>query len=146
MQTIDDISYGVIPLHKDGGGWNVFLINQISRRGDMYWTFPKGHPEENETPTETALRELKEETGMSTTNLDTKKVYEQTYDFVHEETFVHKKSLYYLGFIENCVCTLQQEEVKDAGWFTFKEAEEKLTHAQAKVMLKEVERDITTQN
>ena len=49
MGTKTDSSYGVVPLFKKDGEWQVLLVHQISYRGDDFWIFPKGHAEEKET-------------------------------------------------------------------------------------------------
>ncbi|MBI4060362.1 MAG: NUDIX domain-containing protein [Elusimicrobia bacterium] len=41
----------------------VLLVQVANLQGEVVWTFPKGHLEENETPLEAALREVEEETG-----------------------------------------------------------------------------------
>ncbi len=47
------------------------LLREPSNHYDGYvWTFAKGLPEKGDTPEQTALREVKEETGYSTTILD----------------------------------------------------------------------------
>ena len=56
-----DESFGVVPLSKTSGQWEVFLI-QHNRSG--YWGFPKGHAEPHETAEAAAFRELKEETNL----------------------------------------------------------------------------------
>ncbi len=142
MQTIDDISYGVIPLIKENGTWYVFLIHQIGRAGDVYWTFPKGHLEGGESQKEAALRELEEETGIILQSLHTSRVYEQTYSFPSDTYMVDKKVQYYLGVAKNKEYTIQEDEVKEAGWYTFIQAKERLTHQKAKDMLETIEKDL----
>ena len=143
MRTKDDISYGVIPLLKDSSGWKVFLIHQYGLKGDIYWTFPKGHPEEGETREQSALRELYEETGLTPKNLLTDVTYEQSYSFPYEGTRIDKKVLYYAGIIEFPEFSIQPEEVKEAGWFTFTDACAKLSHDRAKVMLTQIKSDLS---
>jgi 8-oxo-dGTP pyrophosphatase MutT (NUDIX family) len=140
METIQDYSYGVVPVLKHNGQWLVFILNQISYRSsdDVYWTFPKGHPEGDETPEETALREMREEAGITLCKLDTSKMFEQRYIFIHEGTKVEKYVGYYVGFANQQSFKIQPEEVKEGKWCTFKEAKEKLTHAIAKNLLDEV--------
>ena len=56
-------SCGIVLFHSDE-----FLIIQHSVKPNVtegHWDFPKGHVEENETEFETAVRELKEETGIT---------------------------------------------------------------------------------
>lgn len=64
--SIDSIyrkSCGVIPYRKTERGIEVLRLLQ---RENNKWSFPKGHAEAGETEQETALRELKEETGLTT--------------------------------------------------------------------------------
>lgn len=143
MDTKQDHSYGVVPLHKnEAGEWEVFILHQLSRRQDTYWTFPKGHPEEGETPAATALRELKEEAGLTAT-LDDSVTFSQSYVFEHENTLIEKSVTYYIGYVEQTDFTLQPEEVTEARWCTFTEAMSTLTHENAKRTLREVIHHVT---
>jgi bis(5'-nucleosidyl)-tetraphosphatase len=138
METIKDYSYGVIPLLKRDQQWKVFLINQIPRNGTLFWTFPKGHPEEGETHPQTARRELLEETGIVPDSIDEQMLFTQAYSFMCDNQLIDKKVLYYLGFVSLDKYKVQIEEVKEAGWFTFEEAQHLLTHDIAKALLTEV--------
>jgi len=44
-------------------GNKVLMVKQYVERGDIVWTFPGGKIEENETPEQACIREVKEETG-----------------------------------------------------------------------------------
>ncbi len=142
METISDTSYGIIPLYKKEGEWQVFLINQIGRRGDCFWTFPKGHPEEGETTEETALRELFEETHMRPKEVLSRPPLLQSYEFVYEGMLVKKESFYFLAIMEEQEFVVEEREVMEAGWFTLSDALERLTHAQAKEMLTTVAKEL----
>lgn len=54
-------SCGVIPYRKTAEGVRYLLLLQTN----SFWSFPKGHMELFESEQDTALRELKEETGLS---------------------------------------------------------------------------------
>jgi ADP-ribose pyrophosphatase YjhB (NUDIX family) len=41
----------------------VLLVKVTNLKGEVVWTFPKGHLEKKETPLKAALREVEEETG-----------------------------------------------------------------------------------
>jgi 8-oxo-dGTP pyrophosphatase MutT (NUDIX family) len=138
MQTKSDTSYGIIPLHKKGDTYEVFLINQIGRRGDIFWTFPKGHSEENETPKETALRELKEETGMCPETILEREPFVQSYEFIHDGMLIQKKTHYFLALVTDTAYVLEKDEVSDAGWFSLEDAQSILTHEQARELIVEV--------
>jgi len=143
MKTKDDFSCGVVPVKEIDGMMNVFLIHQISWRGDAYWTLPKGHPEGNETPEEAARRELYEETGLHLAELDTMRTFDQAYTFVHEGVRIEKKVSYFIGHISHEDFVTQDAEVKDAGWFTFAQAKEKVTHDITRQLLGEVEETLS---
>jgi len=138
METIKDYSYGVIPLRKEGEQWMVFLINQIPRRGDIFWTYPKGHPEEGETNEETALRELFEETGIVPDEFITDKTFIQEYTFMHGKQRINKRVVYYPGFVLSDKFTIQIDEIHEAKWCTFAQAQNLLTHDIAKKLLDDV--------
>jgi 8-oxo-dGTP pyrophosphatase MutT (NUDIX family) len=53
-------AYGGVVLGDDG---RVLLRKVTGSYKGYVWTFPKGRPDEGETPEETALREVREETG-----------------------------------------------------------------------------------
>ena len=137
METIQDYSYGVIPVRKEGGEWKVFVLHQISR-ANTYWTFPKGHPEGEETQEESALRELFEETGLTPEKLETQKTFDQMYYFMHEGTRIEKHVGYYIGYIGDPAYVTQEEEVLEAQWCTFTQARDLLTYDLAKELLDEV--------
>ncbi|MCD7741065.1 MAG: NUDIX domain-containing protein [Ruminococcus sp.] len=54
-------SCGGIVYRKYHGNTEILLIKHLN---SGHWSFPKGHVEEGETEIETAMREIKEETGM----------------------------------------------------------------------------------
>lgn len=142
METIQDESFGVVPLFRDGDNWQVLLIHQISHRGgrNTFWIFPKGHAEVGESPTESALRELEEETGISKVTLETSERFSVSYSFIHENTKVEKQAHFYIGFCESQETHISQpHEVIELKWCSFQEAEVLLSHKNSKDILKNVE-------
>lgn len=142
MTTKQDESFGIVPVCKVANEWRIFLIHQKSIAGDAYWTLPKGHPEAGETPQETALRELAEETGFTRVVLDTHHSYTNYYTFIHDDCLIEKSVVYFLGYVEEEVFTLDPEEVLDGGWYSFKVARTIITHETIKLLIDQVENDV----
>ncbi len=89
-----------------------------------HWSFPKGHVEGAETEEETALREVKEETGLTVT-LDTGFRYVTTYS---PASGITKDVVYFVAFAKNCNAMPQPEEIKCVDWFDFPCARATITH------------------
>lgn len=149
METKKDSSYGVIPLIHVNGEWRVLVIHQNSYRGDVgnFWIFPKGHADEGETNQETALRELEEETGVSSVSLETEKTFSMTYSFRHEEKLIEKTVKYFIGYCDTEETKITQPiEVRELKWASVSEAEALLTHQNSRDLLKDVVSFLASKN
>ncbi len=143
METKKDLSYGIIPIRKKGETWEVFVIHQFSKIGNnSYWIFPKGHPEQNETREESALRELKEETGMQVANLVKDKIFTLSYNFYFDGVKIEKTVQYFVGVITDTEYKLDEEEVKEGGWYSLDEATDRLDYQDTKQMFVEARKFI----
>lgn len=143
MKSKTDISYGVIPIRKSEGSWEVFLINQFSRIGNnSYWVFPKGHPESGETPKQTAFRELKEETNMEVSLLVDEPMFDLKYSFIFDGIKIKKTVRFFVGVVISSEYKLQEEEVKEAGWYSLQKAAERLDYQDTKHMFAEARKFI----
>jgi bis(5'-nucleosidyl)-tetraphosphatase len=127
-------SFGVIPVCKIEGRWHVFLIQH--NRGH-YWGFPKGHAEEGETPLESAIRELKEETHLDLVRMVKEEPFVEMYQFTAKGEKISKKVSYFLAEVEGSV-VLQPQEIQDGRWVLVEEAVHQITHAEGKTILAEV--------
>ena len=63
LTRVEETSAGGFVLASDGSA-RVALIGRQTRSGRIDWCVPKGHPENNETYAEAAIREIAEETGL----------------------------------------------------------------------------------
>lgn len=112
------------------------------------WSFPKGHVEDGETPVETALRELKEETGITDVSLiGSAPLFHEEYKIIRNLGEKLKVNDYFIGFVKDKNAKIQPEEIRESAWLTFKEAMNRITYKErrsvlenAKAFLEEYER------
>lgn len=114
---------------------NKVLLVYEKRRD--FWGLPKGHVENNETETQTALREVKEEVGIDV-EIDESKRYVLNYNIRGE---IDKTSVFFIAKPKSKDITMQEEEIEDAKWCTYEQALETLTFENWKEMLKQVKKD-----
>jgi 8-oxo-dGTP pyrophosphatase MutT (NUDIX family) len=126
-------SFGIVPFVCEKGTWKVLLI--LHREGN-HWGFPKGKANRDETPLESATRELKEETGLSVTEVLRSQPMVEQYQFRRKKQFIIKTVQYFPAFVEGSLC-LQEEEIRDAKWMAIPEALRQLTFAEARHILQE---------
>lgn len=128
-------SFGIIPLRQREGRWELLLI----LHGKGHWAFPKGHRDRGEEPLQTAVRELREETGLEIARFVAAPPLSERYFFTWEGQKVDKSVEYYLAEVSGEV-VLQVAEVSDYRWLPVKEAEGLVTYAEAKRLCREVEK------
>ena len=118
-------------VYKAENNENFYLIIK-SHNGDV--GFPKGHMEPGENELQTAIRELKEETGM---DVDT--IHDFRYQIEYPLPRVRdamKQTVYFLGKCASDDIIIQETEVASAEFVTYDKAIEKLTFEETKNMLK----------
>lgn len=103
-------SCGAIVCHFDEQNETVVLL--IKHKNGGHWSFPKGHVERNETETETALREIKEETGLSVDLIDG---FRESVSYCPKSRTI-KEVVYFLAHSSVQEVTVQEEEVSIAVW------------------------------
>ena len=197
-----DVSFGIIPLKKEGAAWSVFIIRHANGN---HWGFPKGHPsslvrafssasydgqapssfsdslslrsQENyagqvpsspsearlfedkkasnfarsvrsarraspdktpdkpnnkeETPHETAERELREETGLTVTSYLPIEPFSTRYLCVSHGKYVDKTVTYFVAEVGDTV-TLCPKEIAEGAWVTLEEAAQKMQFPEMK--------------
>ena len=125
------VSYGIIPLREVGNQRQLLLVKHKAG----HWALPKGHPEEGESPKQTALRELKEETNLSIKAFLECEPLVEHYSFMHKGEHVEKTVIYYIALV-NGDLLLQEEEIAEAQWFTFDQAYKMATFDECKNLIK----------
>src|SRR5438046_8343836 len=95
LRRVDETSAGGLVVADDGVNEpRAALIGRTDRRGRLLWSLPKGHIEEGETPEQTAVREVAEETGISSTVV--RPLGTIDYWFVADNRRIHKTVHHFL--------------------------------------------------
>lgn len=111
------VSCGGVVIYK----WKILLLYKNQNGRYIGWVLPKGTVEEGESFKETALREVKEESGA--TGTIQKYVGKTQYTFRGSEDMVHKTVHWFLMAANSFYCKPQSEEYfADAGFYKFHEA------------------------
>ncbi len=130
-----DESFGIIPIHEKAGSRRFLLIHQ--KKG--HWSFPKGHADPGETPAQTALRELAEETGVESVELFSDEVFIERYAFITKKgQHIDKTVTFFIGLVDDPTVTIQPDEVQDHAWLTADQARDRLTFPEARELLARV--------
>jgi len=129
-----DQSMGVIAFFKFPRSVKYLIIKH--RKG--HWSFPKGHSNKGETKIKAALRELKEETGITKIQLLKKSVMLQDiYKFTNVKGVkILKKVNYFIGEAKSKKIKIDRREVINYKWCTYKAGLERTTFDESKTILK----------
>ena len=103
----------------------------IRHKQGGHWSFPKGHVEEGETEIQTALREVKEETGLSIQILPS---FRQQVNY-SPRPGVSKDVVYFLGYAKDSRTVRQEEEISELRWIDFERSNEYLTYENDRILL-----------
>lgn len=126
MRTVREISSGGVIFRRRGGNVEVALIRVRDR-----WGLPKGKVEEGEGLEDTALREVREETGLE--GKIVAKLGDITYWYSNktrggEPVRIFKRVYFYLlRFLAGDV-SRHDHEVEEVGWFPIEEAEGQISY------------------
>jgi ADP-ribose pyrophosphatase YjhB (NUDIX family) len=121
--------------NNPGAGYEVALVGRIKH--DL-WALPKGTPRAGETPEATALREVREETGLLTRIVAEIGLIE--YTFQRKGVRYHKEVLHFLMEAVGGDITDHDEEYDRVEWVPLDEAVQRLTHENEAEIVRRAER------
>ena len=132
MTAARQFSAGGIVFKKTQSGIRVVLI---SREGGTVWCLPKGHIHSGETTEKAALREVREETGLTARILG--RLGEGSYWFVPEgeKRKVFKKVVFFLMRSLSGSTQDHDFEVDEARWFPIGEALQKISYPSERALV-----------
>lgn len=130
MQTQPTRVCGCVPFRSSSRGVEFLVVRNIF--GEPHWEFPKGAQEAGEVDEETALRELKEETGL--TGILGAKLPETSYTRCIPGTLEEQRTLVYFlcEVADNAAPNLAEDEVDRYRWCAPEEAIEIVTYESMK--------------
>jgi 8-oxo-dGTP pyrophosphatase MutT (NUDIX family) len=120
MKTRYQFSAGGVVVRPKDGTYQVCLASRRTRRGDLAWGLPKGMVEPDEAPEATALREVREETGLEAeirAPLGT-----ISYWFVWDGERIRKKVAFFLMDAVGGDVSQHDQEMEEVRWFSLAEA------------------------
>ncbi len=121
-------SAGAVVAHRDGE-LHYLLIHST------YWEYPKGRIDADESETEAARREVREETGLDVELLPG---FRRQIDYFYrrrDSGLLVKKQVIYFAALAPCMDVKISWEHNEARWLTFKEALELLQYENARETL-----------
>ena len=115
IRCLYEKSCGGIIFYKTRQNVRILLVKNSNGR---YWSFPKGHIEDGETEQETAIREIKEETGLDVTLVNNFREISEYCPFGK----IRKRVVFFLAraFTDNV--RIQEEEIDSFIWVDLQQA------------------------
>ncbi len=108
-----------------------------------HWDFPKGHIEKNETEEEAAVRETKEETGISDLNFIEGFKEKIEYFFRQDGKLTYKDVAYFLAETKTRDIKLSFEHI-GFEWLSYENALERITFKNSREILKKANAFLAT--
>lgn len=133
LRTVREVSAGGVIYRRNSGKIEIALIHVRNR-----WGLPKGHVEEGESIDETALREVKEETGLEGKVI--KKLGDIRYSYRDktkegEPLRIYKQVYFYLLRYTKGDVQAHDHEVDETRWFQIEDAMKNLKFATERTMV-----------
>jgi ADP-ribose pyrophosphatase YjhB (NUDIX family) len=119
---------GLVTDDRPDARW-VVLISRRNAAGDIQWTLPKGGLEAGEDLESAALREVREETGLSCHIERALGVVDYWFVWRPEQVRYHKFVHYYLMRHDGSPPAARDDEAEEVVWLTARDALARLTHA-----------------
>ena len=126
-------SCGAVVINREGGETRYLLIANPSG----IWGFPKGHMEAGETERETALREIREETGLDVQFLGEFRAADAHALLREGRPDVTKQITYFLAEYKGQSFHPQPGEISQIRLMTFREALDAFQYESSKRILRE---------
>ena len=135
MRTARAVSAGGVVLAELRPDAPVALVAHRSARGSLHWTLPKGAQEPGESVEQTALREVREETGLEAELVGPLDTIDYWFVWAPEQTRYHKFVHHVLMRAVGGDFAEHDHEMEDAAWFEPARAREQMSFANERRLL-----------
>ncbi|MBI4141322.1 NUDIX domain-containing protein, partial [Candidatus Woesearchaeota archaeon] len=107
-----------------------------------HWDFPKGHVEHGETNETTALREIKEETGIKDAKILPDFKEKIHYFFKQDKQLISKDVVFFIAITQTKEIKLSEEHI-GYEWLNYEQAFQRLTFKNSKNILTKAHQHLT---
>lgn len=108
----------------------------LRHRMGGHWSFPKGHVEGDETEVQTALREVREETGLA---VELAEGFRERVAY-SPRPGISKEVVYFLGFAQDSRTRRQEEEISEIRWVNLNRIGQYLTFDNDRALIRNAKR------
>lgn len=131
------VSAGGVVVRRQDREWQVALI---ARKNKTVWGLPKGHVEPEETPEQTALREVQEETGLTAKILQPLDTISYWFASKEERARFFKTVHFFLMEATGGSTEDHDFEVDEVRWFPVPEALKQMTYPSERSLVQDAAR------
>ena len=133
MKLKHEKSCGALVYRKNNDKIQLLLLKH---RYGGHWSFPKGHVENGEEEYQTALREVKEETGLT---IELQEGFRQSVEYFPKPN-IKKQVVYFLGYAPDDTVKKQEEEISEIRWIDLNKAQEAVTFRNDKNLINQAKK------
>ena len=136
---MEERSAGALVFYREGEERKYLLLKYPAG----HWDFPKGNIEQGEVPVETMMREVREETGL--TSVEPVAGFEKVIEYFYRRDGkrVHKQVIFFLAESRKKDVTLSFEH-QEYAWLPLGKALKVVTYANSKKLLNAAEETLTS--
>ena len=137
LRRVEETSAGGLVIDsRDADRARAALIGRTDRRGRLLWSLPKGHVEPGETTEDAAVREVAEETGI--TSQVVAELGTIDFWFVADGRRIHKTVHHFLMMATDGELSADDVEVEEVAWVLLGELPKRLAYADERRLIERV--------